>query len=207
MTPPRSALPRALALLERCLLLGAIVCLGWYGAVRVTGAMERAAALQALDEGRPTASSSLGPRSAAAAPEARVPLAPGTVIGRIEIPRIGLSEVTRSGDDDDTLRSAVGHLPDTVLPGERGNAAFAGHRDTHFRPLRHIRIGDRIVVTTSAGRYEYSVQETRVVPPTDLSVLEPTDIPALTLVTCHPFNYVGPAPNRFIVRATAVPAK
>lgn len=79
--------------------------------------------------------------------------------------------------------------------------AFAGHRDTFFRPLKDIRGGDRIVVTTPEGEFAYVVRETRVVAPTDVSVLDPTPRPTLPLVTCHPFNFVGNAPNRFIVRA------
>jgi sortase A len=105
--------------------------------------------------------------------------------------------------DARTLRSAVGHVPETALPGEPGNAAFAGHRDTFFRKLRHVRKGDRIVVTTPDGVYDYVVRETRVVPPSDVSVLEPTAEQSLTLVTCYPFDYIGSAPERFIVRATA----
>jgi sortase A len=123
------------------------------------------------------------------------------VIGRLEVPRLGLSAIAREGVDSRTLRSAVGHVPDTALPGERGNAAFAAHRDTFFRKLKDVRRGDRVVITTPEGAYEYVVQNTRVVPPTDVSVLEPTDEAALTLVTCYPFDYVGSAPERFIVRA------
>ena len=67
-----------------------------------------------------------------------------------------------------------------------------------------MRTGDQIVVTTSEGRYEYVVRETRVVKPRDVWVLDPTADPTLTLVTCHPFNYIGSAPNRFIVRAALV---
>jgi sortase A len=90
----------------------------------------------------------------------------------------------------------------TALPGEKGNAAFAGHRDTFFRRLKNIRHGDAIVVTTPDGQYRYVVDETRVVKPKDVWVLDQTPTATLTLVTCHPFNYFGAAPNRFIVRAT-----
>jgi sortase A len=81
------------------------------------------------------------------------------------------------------------------------NAAFAGHRDTFFRKLRDVRKGDEIVFTTLAGRHRYVVSELRIVDPRDMSVLEPTPHPVLTLVTCYLFNYIGSAPERFIVRA------
>jgi sortase A len=95
----------------------------------------------------------------------------------------------------------VGHIPETPLPGEPGNAGLAGHRDTFFRSLRAARPGDRIVVTTPDAVVHYAVRDTRIVEPSEVSVLAPTPEPTLTLVTCYPFNYVGAAPKRFIVRA------
>jgi sortase A len=105
------------------------------------------------------------------------------------------------GDDDATLKVAIGHLPDTPLPWHEGNSALAGHRDTFFRPLQHIRVGDELRVSTVRGDFRYQVRETKVVGPNDLWVLDPTDRPTLTLITCYPFSYVGKAPRRFIVRA------
>jgi sortase A len=105
------------------------------------------------------------------------------------------------GDDDATLKVAIGHLPDTPLPWHEGNSAFAGHRDTFFRPLQHIRVGDELRVSTVHGDFRYQVRQTKVVDPNDLWVLDPTDRPTLTLITCYPFNYVGKAHRRFIVRA------
>ena len=104
--------------------------------------------------------------------------------------------------DTRTLRGAVGHIPGTALPGERGNAGFAAHRDTFFRPLQGVRKGDEVIVTTPRGVYRYSVTGTRVVEPENVSVLDPTKETALTLVTCYPFDYIGSAPQRFIVRAS-----
>jgi sortase A len=108
------------------------------------------------------------------------------------------------GDDDSTLRIAIGHLPDTPLPWEDGNSALAAHRDTFFRPLRDIRIGDELRLTTAHEELRYRVRETLVVGPEDVRVLDSTDSPSLTLITCYPFNYVGHAPQRFIVRAEAI---
>jgi len=78
---------------------------------------------------------------------------------------------------------------------------LAGHRDTFFRPLKRVRAGDAITLRTRDGDFEYLVESTAVVRPTDLDVIQPTDRPTLTLITCFPFYYVGPAPDRFIVRA------
>ena len=128
------------------------------------------------------------------------------LIGRIQIPRLGLSAIVREGVDDRTLRRAVGHVPDTARPGDAGNVAFAAHRDTFFRPLKKIRVGDRIRVSTPDRDFDFVVSETRVVAPDDVSVLAPTPESALTLITCYPFEMTGPAPDRFIVRATAVDA-
>jgi sortase A len=95
----------------------------------------------------------------------------------------------------------VGHIPGTALPGDSGNVGLAAHRDTFFRRLRDIRPDDEIVLTTPDGTFRYTVEGTKVVEPGDVWVLDPTEEPALTLVTCYPFTYVGSAPQRFIVRA------
>jgi sortase A len=126
------------------------------------------------------------------------------VLGRIEIPRIGLSAIVREGDDDATLRKAVGFVPGTARPGEGGNTALAGHRDTFFRPLRRIEVGDRIRLVVPPATYEYRVASLDVVEPTEVSVLASRGEEELTLVTCYPFRWIGPAPDRYIVKATRV---
>ena len=126
------------------------------------------------------------------------------LIGRIEIARLGLSVMVVEGDDGKTLRRAAGHVPGTALPGQPGNVGITGHRDTFFRPLRNIQLDDVITLTTLQGEYRYRVVSTEVVSPEDVAVLEPTGGEILTLVTCHPFYFVGAAPNRFIVRAERV---
>ncbi len=126
------------------------------------------------------------------------------VMGRIEIPRVEVSAIVRQGVDDETLDLAVGHVTDTARPGEIGNTVLAGHRDTFFRGLRNISVDDRIVLVVPPHEYEYRVVSLEVVPPTEISVLDPTENEVLTLVTCHPFNFIGSAPNRFIVRAERV---
>jgi len=112
-----------------------------------------------------------------------------------------VSAVIRAGSDARTLRLAVGYIPGTALPGEKGNVGLAGHRDTFFRRLRDINPDDEIRVTTSNGVFHYYVQRTNIVRPKDVWVLNATSYPALTLITCYPFTYVGSAPQRFIVRA------
>jgi len=129
-------------------------------------------------------------------------VATGGLIGRLEIPRLGLSVIVIEGEDKITLRRAAGHVP--ALPGRAGNVGITGHRDTFFRPLRNIRHNDIITLTTLLGEFHYRVVSTKVVSPDDIAVLDPTGAEMLTLVTCHPFYFVGPAPNRFIVRAERV---
>jgi sortase A len=125
----------------------------------------------------------------------------GAPIGLIEIPRLGLSSVVLEGDDTEALLLGVGHLSDTPLPWHGGNTVFAAHRDTFFRPLAHIRKNDVIKFSTADAEFEYVVTELKVVEPTAVEVLKPTTAATLTLITCFPFDYIGPAPQRFIVRA------
>jgi len=128
----------------------------------------------------------------------------GSLIGRLEIPRLGFKSIVLEGSDSGTLRVAVGHIPETADPGQKGNFVIGGHRDTFFRPLKGIRDGDDVELVTADGTYRYKVEWTEVINPTETDVLQPTREPALTLVTCYPFHYIGPAPQRFIVRARQV---
>ena len=128
----------------------------------------------------------------------------GSPLGRVEISAVGLTVMVLEGTDEGTLRRAVGHIRGTPLPGQRGNVALAGHRDTFFRGLRKIRVNDEITLTTLSGSYRYRVDSTKVVKPEETEVLEDYGDDILTLVTCYPFNFVGSAPSRFIVRAHRV---
>jgi len=129
------------------------------------------------------------------------------VVGRLEIPRLGVSVMVVEEVDDSDLKRAVGHIPGTALPGESGNVGIAGHRDTFLRPLRSIQRDDTITVSSLQGAYRYRVVSTNVVSPKDVQVLDPTGRASLTLVTCFPFEYVGSAPKRFIVHAERGPEK
>jgi sortase A len=178
--------------IERVLLITGIVCLGWWGLVSLEATRYQSKQRAALEHMRV---------AAPAVVNALAALPTGSLIGSLDVPRLGLSAIIAEGDDDTTLKVAIGHLPDTPLPWQNGNTALAGHRDTLFRPLQHIRVGDDVRVSTVHGDFRYQVRETKVVGPNDLWVLNPTDRPMLTLITCYPFNYVGKAPRRFIVRA------
>ena len=185
--------PRRVALwIERALLATGIFSLVWWGAVSLNTSLYQHTQRAVLERTRGEA---YPPNSGFEV------LNTGSLVGSIDIPRLGVSAVIAEGDDEATLKVAVGHLPDTPLPGDAGNSALAGHRDTFFRPLQHIRVGDQVRVSTPRGDFHYQVRETMVVGPDDVWVLDPTDRPMLTLITCYPFNYVGKAPRRFSVRA------
>lgn len=132
-----------------------------------------------------------------------IPLEPreGQLVGRLEVPRLGLGVMVVEGVDSSDLTRAAGHIPGTALPGEAGNIGIAAHRDTFFRPLRGIRRNDEVLFDTAGGDYRYRVVSTTVVKPDDVQALYPDGRDELTLVTCFPFRYVGAAPDRFIVRA------
>jgi LPXTG-site transpeptidase (sortase) family protein len=140
------------------------------------------------------------PGGGAVAP--RPPAAPeGSLLGRVEIPRVGISALLLEGLSGSTLRRGVGHVPGTSLPELAGNVGVAGHRDTVFRGLKDIRKGDVVQLDTLAGTYRYTVDWAQVVDPSDVGVLARSSRRELTLVTCYPFYYVGSAPERFVVRA------
>jgi sortase A len=125
-------------------------------------------------------------------------------LGRLEIPRLGVFAIVTNGTDEATLARAVGRVPGSALPGERGNMVLAGHRDTFFRPLRDIEVNDRIRIVVPPETYEYRVRSMRIVEPEETNVLASNGSEELTLVTCYPFRFVGPAPERFVVTATRV---
>lgn len=125
-------------------------------------------------------------------------------MGELEIPSVGIRVMIFEGTDNQTLSRAVGHVSGTALPGPQGNVAIAGHRDTFFRGLRNLHKDDQIALTTLNGVYRYRVDFTQVVNPEDTYVLDESDDATLTLISCYPFNFVGSAPRRFIVRALRI---
>ena len=133
-------------------------------------------------------------------PPARPSVNDGTLIGRLQIPRIGLSAIVMEGFSARTLRLAVGHMPGTALPGQPGNVSLSAHRDTFFRGLRNIQRGDIITLSTVNGDvHHYHVTAVTLVSPNNTKVLDAYSGPGINLITCYPFYYIGPAPKRFIV--------
>jgi sortase A len=128
----------------------------------------------------------------------------GRWVARLEAPSVALAATVLEGSDEGTLSRAAGHIETTAFPGERGNVGIAGHRDTVFRPLRRLHVGDALRLTTSDRIFQYRVSGTRIVSPEDVYVLNSTGTSEMTLVTCYPFEFIGHAPRRFIVRADLV---
>jgi len=186
---------------ERGLVVLGSSCLIWVGATAmhaVTYQAEQNARLARLGAATDHLAADRALDGVASRNEATLP------IGRLEIPRVGLSAVVMEGDDEHTLKIAVGHLPDTPLPWQDGNAALAGHRDTFFRQIRGLHTGDEIRLVTPRGTFRYRATRQLVVEPDELWVLDPSPTTALTLITCYPFNLVGPAPRRFVVHAERI---
>jgi sortase A len=136
-----------------------------------------------------------------AAPPGRKHPSQGESVAMLTITRIGLSSVVLEGASARELRLGPGHIPSTPLPGEGGNFAVAGHRDTFFRALRFVRVNDIVRLKSRDQEFQYRVVATKIVGPKDIQVLDPTGRESLTLVTCYPFDFVGAAPQRFIVQA------
>jgi sortase A len=137
---------------------------------------------------------------ALSAPPARALLA-GEPIGRIRIPRLSIDDAVFEGTTDDALRKGPGHLTGTAWPGllpEPGNCVIAGHRDSFFRGLQRARVGDVVTLTGFEGRRDYRLVGSRVVSPDDRDAARPTREEKLTLVSCYPFRWTGPAPYRIV---------
>ena len=187
------------------------------GVCLVTGVRAMAARREAAAYGRPmapqtAAQAAVGGQDAA---ERTVPVVQqgaeasagaAQVIGRMEIPRIGLSVPVMADYDPNSLLRGIGHIHGTAVPGGLGTMGLAGHRDTYFRPLERIEPGMDIRVADASGTYHYDVDSTEIVTPEQVEVLDIRQRPELTLITCYPFHYIGAAPKRFIVHAHLVSA-
>ena len=174
-------------MISRILLLIGIVCLGLYGFFTVQAYFHQQELEQELYQ-------PLQPKIPQAGPAQGRHLKEGDLFGRLEIPRLNMSVMVMEGYHDRVLRLGAGHIPGTPL-------AIAGHRDSFFRPLKDIKLNDEILFTTPEGSVEYQVVSTKIVGPNDTSVLENESSDTMTLITCYPFYYIGPAPKRFIVEA------
>jgi len=127
---------------------------------------------------------------------------PGHAIAVLRIPKLSLEVPVLEGTDAITLNRGVGRIGGPAFPGQNGNIGIAGHRDGFFQGLKEMHAGDRIELLTAQRTDIYIVERTVIVDPNNVSVLESGTAPALTLVTCYPFHYIGPAPRRFVVKAS-----
>jgi sortase A len=139
---------------------------------------------------------------ASAAPLEYPILEPGAPVALIEVPRVDVRAMVVEGVDHRSLQRAVGHIPGTAFPGMVGNVVLAAHRDTLFAGLRDVELGDLVTMKTDQHTYTYRVSSIDVVAPSAVEVMGPSSERVLTLITCFPFDFVGPAPMRYIVRAT-----
>lgn len=205
-TRTRSRRATVLQWFERLFVIASIAMLGWCAALLTDAALSQWEARRSLDV--ISLAASVGPpRVSNATPSPRPP-APivhqGSAIGGLSIPRVALDAVVLHGSDTQTLRRGPGHLENTAFPGTVGNVVIAGHRDSFFRRLRDVSVGDDVFIDTTEGHFQYRVTSMHVVKAQDLSVLDQTGDATLTLITCYPFWVLGPAPDRFVVRAALV---
>jgi sortase A len=203
----KEALQRFLKWGQRVFFACAVLLLGYCAFALVDARIFQRRESRELDRllrDRHLASQSTPQPGPSTAPQGAPAAAVDGLIGRIEIPRLLLSAVVVEGVDKTTFRRAVGHIPGTALPGQAGNVGLAGHRDTFFRSLKDLKIKDEVQFSTLEGNFKYEVESLKVVEPDNVAVLAPSGHNVLTLVTCYPFNFVGPAPQRWIVRARQV---
>ena len=171
-------------MIRKVLLIIGVVCLGVYAYLT----------LQARRQQEELESELFKPRAERNGPAPRRDLKEGDLFGRLEIPRLNMSVMVMEGVSSKTLRLGAGHIPGTEM-------AIAAHRDSFFRPLAGIQANDTIRFMTVDGTAEYRVIFTKIVGPKDTHVIDPEPENTMTLVTCYPFYYIGPAPKRFIVQA------
>jgi sortase A len=131
-------------------------------------------------------------------------LEPGAFLFRLSLPRLNAAFNVVEGTTRQSLRKGPGHLQGSSMPGDPGNSVIAGHRDTHFRVLKDVTVGDEIRIDSDGEQLAYRIVDTRIVPPSDITPLRSSTDRTLTLITCYPFYFIGPAPQRFVVRAKPV---
>lgn len=128
----------------------------------------------------------------------------GDLMGELIIPKLGASLPIIHGTDEDELEQGVGHFAGSVLPGQDDNSVLSGHRDTVFRDLGKVGKGDEFIVNTADGTFTYRVRQVRIVDEDDRTVIVPKPRATLTVSTCYPFDFVGYAPERYILVADLV---
>ena len=138
-------------------------------------------------------------QAATAIAPGKAPVSPDQLLTRLEIPKIQMDAIVVEGASRRELSEGPGHMKQTAQPGETGNAVITAHRDTFFRHIYELNRGDQIKVRRSGRLFTYEVTGKRIVMPEDVSVIKPTDNAQLTLITCYPTYYIGPAPKRLVV--------
>ncbi len=205
---------------ERFLLVIGIVLLASYAAVRVDSWVQSRAALRRFEQqkldGRsgqatgPEVSSDvitdfrLWSRTRMRLYQVSRVMAAQPPLAVLRIPKIGLQVPVAEGTDEVTLNWAVGRVAGTAKPDEPGNIGIAGHRDSFFRALKDIALGDALELETLQKRSKYVVDDVEIVEPGDTDIFAPRGRPAITLVTCYPFYFIGSAPQRYAVHASLV---
>lgn len=205
---------------ERILLTLGLILVGFYVLARVHGVVTLHAAMRSFEESR----ASEGTNSSAGKSVSAIDYSlwsPARIkaykesLGRrsnppmavLRIPKLHIVAPVLDGTDDLTLNAGVGRIPGTARPGQAGNIGIAGHRDGFFRALKDIAKGDKIELVTASKTDIYLVDKVYIAQPNDVNILRPGAAPAITLVTCYPFYYVGSAPQRYIVQAVRQDAK
>lgn len=194
--------------IEITLWIAGAALLALFAGMQAWGEIERQRDVAAFEQARqPAAINDALRLQPADSPDTSAPdggIAPGdAVLAILRIPRIALEVPVSYGTDEGALLRGAGLVEGTAMPGSNGNVGIAAHRDTHFRALKDLSLGDRIELALPERTQIYVVTDLWVVEPTDVHVLDDTGNPVLTLVTCYPFYFVGNAPQRFIVRAVA----
>jgi sortase A len=180
--------------------VGALLVL-YVGYRYASGAYERDAARTAW--AAIEAHNAVAASSALTATPAHTTYATGALVGRLRIPSVQLDEVIAEGVGDDELDAGPGHLPGSASPGEPGNAVISAHRDRHFHSLGRVVVGDTVITETRTLRTMWVVTGRRIVGRYQPSLF-PSAEPELTLTTCWPIRYVGPAPDRLILTAKPI---
>ena len=124
-------------------------------------------------------------------------------VARLSVPRLGVDQIVLAGASGRTLAFGPAHMDGTAAPGRNGIAVISGHRDTHFRFLEELRVGDTLTVTDHVGRaHRFRITETHIVDSEKSGLAANMDTPRLALVTCYPFDAVEPGgPLRFLALA------
>jgi sortase A len=138
-------------------------------------------------------------QAAGASKPGRATISPDQMLTRVVIAKIGMDAIVVEGASRKALSAGPGHMKETAMPGETGNAVITAHRDTFFRHIYELVKGDQIQVRRNGRVFTYEVTGKRIVQPDDTSVLKQTSDPQLTLITCYPTYYIGPAPERLVV--------